>query len=340
MIHSNQTTLGRRAILGAAAMALAAPALAQTATAWPDRPITLVVPFLAGGSTDIAARILADRMPPLLGPRARIIVENRAGAGGSVGADFARRQAPDGYTLLLGTASSHGTNPVTLQDTTRYDPITDFTPIALVGGGPLVVVVPRNSPFRTIEDLVADMRARPNALHWGTSGTGNIGHLTGAMVLASAPGGGAPLEAEHVSYRGGSQVMEAMAKGELNFSLEPMASAAPHLRDDVSRGLAVTSRERSPLFPDMPSLLERGFVDFDSTTWNVLVGPRGMPPEITAALNRATLTVLADPAVRSRLSIAGVDAAPPMTPDQTRDFLVAELAKFRAIVARGGLTFN
>lgn len=279
-------------------------------------------------------------MPTLVGPRGRIIVENRAGAGGSVGADHVRRQVPDGNTLLLGTASSHGTNPVTLQDTTRYDAIADFTPIALVGGGPLMVVVPRNSPFRRLEDLLADLRARRNTLHWATSRTGNIGHLTGALLLTSAPGGGAPLRADHVSYRGGSQVMEALAKGEVDFSLEPMASAAPHVRDGVGRGLAVTSRERSPLFPDMPALAERGFGDFDSTTWNVLVGPRGLPPEVTASLNRATLAALADPAVRGRLSIAAVDPAAPMTPDQTRDLLVAELAKFRAMVARGGLTFN
>jgi tripartite-type tricarboxylate transporter receptor subunit TctC len=328
----------RRSMLALGAAGLASPALAQSA--WPDRPITLVVPFLAGGSTDIAARIMADRMAPLLGARARIVIENRAGAGGSVGADFVRRQPPDGYTLLMATASSHGTNPVTLQETTRYDAIADFTPIALVGGGPLVVVVPRASPFRTIGDLVAGLRARPGQLHWATSGTGNIGHLTGAMLLAAAPGGGPPLRADHVSYRGGSQVMEALAKGEVDFSVEPMASAAPHVRDGVSRGLAVTSRARSPLFPEMPSLAESGFGDFDATTWNALLGPRGLPPEVTSVLNQAALVALADPAIRTRLATAGVEPAAPMTPDGLRAFITAELAKFRAIVATGGLVFH
>lgn len=328
----------RRSLLALAATGAAATARAQSA--WPDRPIVLVVPFLAGGSTDIAARIMADRMAPLLGPRARFIVENRAGAGGSVGADFVRRQAPDGTTLLMATASSHGTNPVTLRETTRYDAIADFTPIALVGGGPLVVVVPRASPFQTIADLVAGLRARPGQLHWATSGTGNIGHLTGAMLLAAAPGGSAPLRADHVSYRGGSQVMEALAKGEVDFSVEPMASAAPHVRDGVSRGLAVTSRTRSPLFPDMPSLAESGFGDFDATTWNALLGPRGLPPEVTAALNQAALVALADPAIRTRLTTAGVEPAAPMTPDQLRGFIAAEIEKFRGIVAAGGLVFN
>ena len=326
----------RRALLAASAGMLATPVASQSG-AWPDRLIALIVPFLAGGSTDIAARILADRMAPLLGPGARILVENRAGAAGSLGADYVRRQASDGYALLLGTASTHGTNPITLAETTRYDPIADFTPIAMVGGGPLVLVVPNASPFRTAHDLFGAIRNRPGALSWATSGTGNIGHLTGAQILTQAAATGEPLRAEHVSYRGGAQVMEALAKGEVQFSVEPMASAASHLRDEFSRGLAVTSRARHPLFPTVPTLAEIGLPGFEATTWNVLVGPRGLPPAVTAALNRATLAVLAQPMARDRMAQAGVDPAEPTTPDATRDFITAELAKFRGIVERGGL---
>ena len=323
--------IARRALLAAPP---AAPAAAQPA-GWPDRPVVLVVPFLAGGSTDIAARILADRLGPLLAPGARVLIENRAGAGGSVGADHVRRQPPDGHTLLLGTASSHGTNAVTLTETTRYDPVADFTPIALLGGAPLVLMVPGASPYRRAADLFAALRARPGALSWATSGTGNIGHLSGAQMLLQAAGTGTPLQAEHVSYRGGAQVMEALAKDEVQFSVEPLASAAPHLRDGLSRGLAVTSPARHPLFPAIPALAELGLEGFDATTWNVLVGPRGLAPGVTAALNRAVLAVLAEPAARERLSLAGLDPAEPTTPEATRDFIASELAKFRAIVGRG-----
>jgi len=323
----------RRTLLSTLASIPASPALAQ-APAWvPDRPISLVVPFLAGGSTDIAGRIMADRMGPGLGPNARIIVENRAGAGGSVGSEWVRQRPADGYTILLGSASSHGTNPAALPSQTPYDPVADFTPIASVGGGPLVVVVPQASPFRTIADLIAGIRARPGMLPWATSGVGGIGHLSGEFLKISVGG----LEAEHVPYRGGSAVMEALAKGEVAYSFEVLASSAPHLRDGLSRGLAVTSRERHPLFPGIPTLAETVAPGFDVTTWNVLLGPRGLPAPVQAALNGAARAALSEPATRDRLAAAGVDPAAPMAPEETRAFLAAELAKFREIVRRANI---
>jgi tripartite-type tricarboxylate transporter receptor subunit TctC len=325
----------RRALLAAATIPFAAPALRAAAQGgWvADRPITLVVPFLAGGSTDIAARVLAVRMGPKLGPNARIIVENRGGAGGAVGGEWVRQRPADGFTLLLGTASSHATNPAALPAQTPYDPVADFTPIANVGGGPLVVVVPAASPHRRIEDLLAAIRARPGALSWATSGVGGVGHLTGEYLKIAVGG----LEAEHVPYRGGSAVMEALAKGEVAYSFEVLASSAPHLRDGLSRGLAVTSRARHPLFPDIPSLHETVAPGFEVTTWNILLGPRGLPAPVLAALNAAANATLAETAVRERLAAAGVDPAPPTTPEEARAFLAAELAKFRGIVQRGGL---
>lgn len=315
--------------------AAALPARAQQSSAYPERPIGLVVPFLPGGSTDIAARILAERMAPRLGPNARIVVENRAGAGGSVGAEWVRHRPADGYTLLLASSSALGTNPAALPAQTPYDPVEDFTPIAQVGGGPLVLVVPAASPFRSAEALFAAIRAEPGRLTWATSGAGGIGHLTGELIKIVAGG----LRAEHVPYRGGSAVMEALAKGEVDYSLEVLASTAPHLRDGLSRGLAVTSLRRHPLFPDIPSLDEVGLKGFDITTWNVLVGPRGLPPEVTATLARAVRETLAEPEVARRMAAAGVDPAPAAaaTPEATRAFLVAEGEKFRGIVRQAGL---
>ena len=326
----------RRTLLAAG---LATPAFlhhAHAQSAWPARPIALVVPFTAGGSTDIAARFLAEGMAARLGNGVRIVVENRAGAGGSLGADHVRRQAPDGYNFLIGTASSHATNPAALPATTPYDPVEDFTPVAIVGGGPMVIVAAGRSPHRTIQSLLAEIKEKPGALSFATSGAGGIGHLTGEFLLSRA----GRLRAEHIPYRGGAQVMTAMASGDVQFSVEVLASAAPHLRDGTSRGLAVTIPQRHPLMPEIPTLAESGLEGFDVTTWNVLLGPKGLPPEILERVNRAANEVLADPAVRQRLAGAGVDAAAPSTPEQTRAFLAAELAKFRGIVQEAGIALG
>ncbi|WP_165943635.1 Bug family tripartite tricarboxylate transporter substrate binding protein [Roseicella aquatilis] len=389
----------RRSLLAAA---LALPAIrAARAEAWPERPISMVVPFLAGGSTDIAARILAERMAPKLGPQARIIVENRAGAGGAVGAEWVRHRPADGYTLLLASASALGSNPAALPQQTPYDPVEDFTQIALVGGGPIVLVVPAASPFRTAQALLDAVRAHPGRMTWATSGAGGIGHLTGeylkirAGALPSDRGGpearsanrpaeppkaeqasdrggpearsvnrpaeppkaeqapdrggpearsanrpAEPLKAEHVPYRGGSAVMEALAKGEVDYSLEVLASTAPHIRDGLSRGLAVSSLQRHPLFPDIPTLDEIGLKGFEVTTWNMLVAPRGLPPELAETLSRAVRAALAEGNTAERLAQAGVDPARPTTPEETRAFLAAEVAKFRAIVRQAGVTLG
>jgi tripartite-type tricarboxylate transporter receptor subunit TctC len=324
----------RRLLRAAAILALPAPALAQGG--WPDRPIALVVPFTPGGSTDIAARILAERLAPRLGPTARIVVENRAGAGGSLGADHARRQAPDGHTLLLATASSHATNPAALPQTTPYDPVEDFSAVAIVGGGPMVVVVPARSPHRSLGDLLAALRARPGALSFATSGAGGIGHLTGEYLMSRAGG----LKAELIPYRGGAQVLAAMAAGEVDFSVEVMASAAPHIRDGTSRALAVTVPRRHPLLPEVPTVAEAGIAEFDVTTWNVLLAPKGLPPALQARLNEAVVATLAEPVVRERMAAAGVDAAEPSTPEGTRAFLASELAKFRGIVRDAGIALG
>ncbi|WP_431270633.1 Bug family tripartite tricarboxylate transporter substrate binding protein [Dankookia sp. P2] len=327
-------TLPRRLLLSAV---LAAPAIRPArAQAWPDRPISIVVPFLAGGSTDIAARIMAERLAPQLGPQARLIVENRAGAGGSVGAEWVRHRPADGYTLLLASASALGTNPAAFPQTTPYDPVEDFTQIAVVGGGPIVLVVPAASRFGTAQELLAAVKASPGRYTWATSGAGGIGHLTGEYLKMRAGG----LKAEHVPYRGGSAVMEALAKGEVDYSLEVLASVASHVRDGLSRGLAVSSLQRHPLFPDIPTLDEVGLKGFEITTWNILAGPRGLPPEIAATLSRAVGAALAEGDTAQRLAQAGVDPARPGTPAETRAFLAAEVAKFRAIVQDSGLTLG
>ena len=325
----------RRTIL--AAPALLAPAAARAQAPWPDRPITMAVGFLAGGSADIAARIMAERMPAHLpmtgGVPARILVDNRTGAGGAVAAAWTKRQPPDGYAVMMATASSHGAVPATTPDTTPYDPIADFTAIARVGSGPFLIVVPRTSPHQTIGALFDFLRANPGRASWATSGTGGIGHLAGEYMLLRAGG----LRAEHVSYRGGAAVMEALAKGEVDFSVEVLASTVTHLREGLSRGLAVTAPERHRMASDIPTLSESGLDGFDMGTWNLLLGPRDLPAPITGALNRSVVACLAEEAVRARLMQAGVDPAPSATPEEAAAFLAADLAKFRDIVRRANI---
>jgi tripartite-type tricarboxylate transporter receptor subunit TctC len=321
----------RRHLLALPALAL--PTRSGAQSAYPDRPISLIVPFLAGGSTDIAARIMAERMPAHLGAGTRIIVENRAGAGGSVGTEWVRHRPADGYTLLLGSASALGTNPAALPQTTPYDPVEDYTAIAMVGGGPIVLIVPQASRWQTARQLLDDVKANPGKYTWATSGAGGIGHLTGEYMKLMAGG----LQAEHVPYRGGSAVMEALAKGEVDYSLEVLASTAPHMRDGLSRGLAVTALHRHPLFPEVPTLDETGLKGFEVITWNALVAPKGLPPEIAATLSRAVRAALADSGVGQRMASAGVDPAEPTTPETTRAFLVRERDKFRDIVKRAGV---
>lgn len=322
----------RRTLLAAPAL-LALPAQAQAA--FPDRPINVVVGFLAGGSTDLAARLLIDRMAPHLAPNARMIIENRAGAGGSIGAEFVTRQAPDGYTLAVQSASSQGTNPAALPDTVRYDPVGDFSHIAILGAGPMLIIVPGASPHRTLAELVTAAKASAAPPLWASSGTGGIGHLTGSLFTHRAG-----FRGEYVPYRGGSAVLEAMRKGEVDFSAEVLASAYPHVRDGSSRPLAVTSLVRHPLLPDVPTLQELGFNGFEIVTWNLVQGPRGIPPPLVQRLNKAAMEALAEPTLRRRLAEAGVDPAEPSTPESTRAFAASELEKFRSIVRETGLVLG
>ncbi len=322
----------RRTLLAAPAL-LALPARAQAS--FPERPINVVVGFLAGGSTDLAARLLVDRMAPRLAPNARMIIENKAGAGGSIAAEFVTRQAPDGYTLAVQSASSQGTNPAALPDTVRYDPVEDFSHIAILGAGPMLIIVPGASPHRTLAELVAAAKASAAPPLWASSGTGGIGHLTGSLFTHRAG-----FRGEYVPYRGGSAVLEAMRKGEVDFSAEVLASAYPHVRDGSSRPLAVTALTRHPLLPDVPTLHELGFPGFEIVTWNLVQGPRGIPPPLLARLNKAAMEALAEPTLRRRLAEAGVDPADPSTPESTRAFAASELEKFRSIVRETGLVLG
>ncbi len=309
----------------------AASAVAQT---FPEKPITLVTGFAPGGSTDIAARILSERLGAALGANARVVVENRAGASGTVASEWLRRQPADGYTIMLIESSSHAIAPAALVGGTRYHPINDFTQLGVIGTAPLILVVNKDFPARTAQDVVQRLRsAPPDSLTYATSGVGSILHLATEMLALNLN-----TRFVHVPYRSGGQMLQAIFQGEGQFGIAVLASAAGQVRDGLVRGIAVTGERRFPSFPDVPTITESGVTGFDITTWNMLIAPPNLPAPVTAALNRALVAALAEQSTRDRLLTAGVDAwSAPNSPADARAFLEREVAKFRNVVERTGV---
>ena len=321
----------RRLALAALCILAAAPLAAQS---FPQRPITLAVGFAPGGSTDIASRLISERFGANLGPEARVVVENRPGASGIVAGDWLRRQAPDGHTLMLIEVSSHAIAPAALEGGTPFDPVADFTQIAMIGTAPMILISAPGFPASNAQEAIARLRAsRPEEFAYATSGVGSIPHLGAEMIAAQL---GARFT--HVPYRSGGLMLTAIHQGEGQFGVAVLASAAGQVRGGLVRGLAVTSRERFPTFPEIPTLHEAAMPGFELTTWNMIIGPPGMPPAVLAQLNRALLATVADAPLRERLLQAGVlPWATENTPESTRAFLLGEVRKYREVVARTGI---
>ena len=323
-----------RRLLLALPLLLAAPWAATPAMAFPDRPITLATGYAPGGSTDIAARLLADRLAANLGPEARVVVENRPGAAGIVASEWLRRQTPDGHTIMLVESSSHAIAPAALVGGTRYDPIRDFSHLGVIGTAPLLMVVNKDFPAATAAEVLARLRsAPPDSYAYATSGVGTIVHLAPEMLALDLK-----TRFVHIPYRSGGQMLTAIFQGEGQFGIAVLASAAQQVRDGMVRGIAVTGDRRFPSFPDLPTLAEAGVPGYDIATWNIILGPPGMPPAVQAALNRALVAAVAEPALQQKLLTAGVDAwTAPNSPADARAFLEREVAKFRVVVERTGV---
>jgi tripartite-type tricarboxylate transporter receptor subunit TctC len=320
--------LSRRLLLATPALAAAPrPALA----AYPDRPIRLVVPFAAGGNTDILARLLAAPMAERLGRP--MVVENRTGAGGSVGADLVAKAAPDGYTLLFGAGGPLTANPV-LQANIPYDVQRDFRPIGLVGILPMICQVSARTPARSLTELLALMRARPGQLTVATPGSGSAAHLALELVMA-----GANVRATHVPYRGGSAMIPDLITGTVDAGMVELPSALPQHRDGTAPIVALAATERSPLLPGVQTFIEAGLPGFTAGSYGGLLAPAGVPAEVTATLSRAFLATLQEPALLSRIAEVGaVPSAPAQrTPDGFADFLSRELENARRAAQLAGL---
>jgi len=281
----------------AAPAVFVAPGGARAQPAYPDRPITLVDGFVPGGGSDIVARLLASRLQAELGQP--VVVENRAGASGTVGMAGVLRSRPDGYTLAIGTISSLSVLPQVMARK-PYDPLTDSTPILLVASVPQVVVVNENSPFRSLAELLAHARANPGKLNFASSGIATSQHLAGEML-----GRAAGVEMTHVPYRGSGQALADLMAGQVDLNVDTLPTNLPHIRSGKLRALAVTTPARVEWLPEVPTVAESGFPGFDRKVWYMIVGPAGLPAPIAERWAAALNTALATPEIAQRLRDTG-----------------------------------
>ena len=318
----------------ALAAALAAGPLASSGLIAQTRPIRIVVPYPPGGPLDIVARALAEQVRDSLGT---VVVENRPGAGGNLGADLVAKAAPDGQTLVMGAVATHAINPW-LYSRLPYHPLRDFTPLTRVAQVPNVVVMnadtARRLDIRTLADLVRHARANPGRLNYGSGGNGSAGHLAGEMFKSRAG-----LFVVHIPYAGGPAAQLALLSGQVDFNIDNLATAAANVRSGKLLALAVTTPRRSSAMPEVPTVAEAnaapGLAGFDVGTWFGLFGPAGMPSELTARLNKAFVDALNSGGIKSRL--ASLMAEPsPTTPEQFGAFVRAELAKYEPVVKASG----
>ncbi len=309
-----------RAVLAALVAVLAtAPAAAQDA--WPGKPIRIIAPVQPGGGVDLVARTIGERLGKALGQS--VIVENQSGGGGIVGSQATARAAPDGYTLMIGYVGTHGTNPAVRK--LPYDAIRDFTPIAMVGGTPNVLVVPPSLPVKTLPEFIAYAKANKGKLSYGSAGPGTLTHLAMEQLKV-----GSDLDLVHVAYRGIGPALTDILGGQTQALFPGLAAALPHIKAGKVRPLAVTGTKRHPLLPDVPTFEELGFKGFDGVQWYGIVGPANLPPAIVAKLNAEVNKALADPELAARLS--GEALSPmPMTPAEFGQYMRDDIAKWTRV---------
>jgi tripartite-type tricarboxylate transporter receptor subunit TctC len=292
------------------------------------KPIRLVVGFAPGGPADVMARLIGQRMGAILGQS--VVVDNRPGAGGTIGARAVAESDPDGYTLLLGNTSTLVISPVTYKNV-GYDPVKGFSPIALLGTTSNILIVNPALLVKSVQELIALARAKPGTLNYSSAGIGTPPHLIGEMFKQRLG-----LEVVHVPYKGGGQSVQAVIAGETQFSFENPAASLPLVQAGNVRALAVTSETRSPQTPELPTMIEAGVPDFTSVSFTAMVAPGGTPPAIVNRLNAAINESLTSPEVGATLVKLSVDAKP-ISPEEFAAFLTKERDKWTVVVRTAGV---
>ncbi|MGK9165389.1 tripartite tricarboxylate transporter substrate binding protein [Inquilinus limosus] len=318
----------RTVLLAGLAACLALPAgTAPAADAFPSRPITLVVPFSAGGSTDLIARLVAEKMSADLGQT--VIVENKAGAGGNIGAAAVAKADPDGYTILMGTIATHALNPAVMKEM-PYDPVKDFAPVSLLVLVPNVLEVHPSLPVKSVQELIALLKSKPGEYSYASSGIGTPLHLSGELFKSLAG-----VDMVHVPYRGAGPALNDVVAGQVPIMFDNLPSSTSFIKAGTLRALAITTKTRSPSFPDLPTMEEAGVPGYETYTWNALFAPAGTPQPVIDRLNAAALKAVKDPALQPRLAEVSATVVG-STPDELGKHVTAELAKWAPIVEASG----
>jgi len=314
-------------ILASALLALAAmPALAQSAP-WPSKPIRYIVPFAPGGTTDILARVVGEKLATALGQQ--ILVDNRAGQGGSLGSAELARAAPDGYTIGGGTISSHAIN-ATLYDKLSYDPVTSFAPITLYATQPNVLLVHPSLPAKSVKELIELLKANPEKYSFGSAGTGTSQHISGEMFKTMAG-----VKMQHIPYRGSGQMLPELLGGTLPIAFDNIATALPHIKAGKLRALAVTTAKRSAVAPEVPTMAESGLAGYEISSWQAVFAPAGTPKPIIDRLYSEISKILQLPDVQKRLSDMGLDLSG-MPPQELAALVKADVPRLGKIVKESG----
>ena len=321
----------RRKVLAGGGTALAGAALGARTTwaqSFPTRPITLVVPFAAGGSTDIVARLVAQKMSEGLGQQ--VVVENRGGAGGNLGAQGVARAAPDGHTILMGTISTHTLNPA-MSKRKPFDPVADFEPISLLVLVPNVLVVNPQLPVKTVQELVALLKANPGKYDYASSGNGTPLHVSGELFKRLAG-----VQMTHIAYRGAGPALNDVVANQVPIMFDNLPSSAEFIKAGTLRGLAVTTKDRVPSFPDLPTIAESGLPGYETYTWNALFAPAKTPKPVIDRLNAEAVKAVADPGVQARFKEFSATVVG-STAEALGAHVKAELAKWTPVVQEAGI---
>ena len=314
--------------LAAAVMAtcvLVAPS--AWAQAFPSKAVKLVVPFPPGGSLDNVGRLLAQKLSEAWGQQ--VVVENKPGAGGNIGADAVAKSPADGYTVVMGALSTHAVNP-SLYKTMPYDAVKDFAPLSLVAITPNVLIVKTGAPIASVKDLVAYAKANPGKTNFGSGSNGSAGHLAGELFKLETG-----TDVMHIPYKGGAPALQALLAGDTQFMFDNLANAMAQVKGGTVRAIAVTTAQRSKLVPELPTMAEAGLPGFDISTWFGLMAPAGTPPDVVARWNAEIVKALNAPDVREKMLAQGAEPAP-MTPAEFATFIARERDKYAKIVSASG----
>jgi tripartite-type tricarboxylate transporter receptor subunit TctC len=310
---------------GLLALTLAFPAFAQP---YPQKLIRIVNPFAAGGSLDTLARIIASHLAANLGQQ--VIVENRTGAGGNIGSTYVAKSAPDGYTLVMGSSATHGINVTLYGAKLPFDAVKDFEPVSVAAIQKNVLVVNPSVPSRSVQELIAYGKANPKKLTFGSAGTGTSQHLSGELFRALSG-----VDMVHVPYKGSSLAMTDLLSGQVSMLFVDIPTALQHIRSGKLHPLGVTSAERAPALPDLPTIAEQGLAGFDVRAWYGVLAPARTPNEIVVRLNSEIVKILAQPEVKERLAAIGMEAMT-ITAEQSGVFIRNDIARWAKIVKESG----